>query len=179
LPIRYTAYTPCFRSEAGSYGADVRGLIRQHQFDKVELVKITDPESSYDELESLVRDAEGVLQALDLAYRVVLLAAGDMGNAAAKTYDLEVWAPGVGMWLEASSCSNCEAYQARRANMRMKSEGESGTRYPHTLNGSGVALPRTMVALLESYQNADGGVTVPEVLRPYLGGRENLGRPRG
>ncbi len=174
LPLRYCAHTPCFRREAGAAGRDTRGLIRVHQFDKVELVKITEPESSYDELESLVRDAEGVLQALGIAYRVVLLAAGDMGNASAKTYDLEVWAPGVGMWLEASSCSNCETYQARRANLRTKAEGESGTRYPHTLNGSGVALPRTLVAILESYQNADGGVTVPEVLRPYLGGRDTL-----
>jgi len=174
LPIRYCAHTPCFRREAGAAGRDTRGLIRVHQFDKVELVKVTDPESSYDELESLVHDAEGVLQALGLAYRVVLLAAGDMGNAAAKTYDLEVWAPGVGMWLEASSCSNCETYQARRANLRIKGEGESGTRFPHTLNGSGVALPRTVVALLESYQNSDGGVTVPEVLRPFFGGRDVL-----
>jgi seryl-tRNA synthetase len=175
LPIRYCAHTPCFRREAGAHGRDTRGLIRVHQFDKVELVKITEPDSSYDELESLVADAEGVLQALGLTYRVVLLAAGDMGNAAAKTYDLEVWAPGVEMWLEASSCSNCEAYQARRANLRVK--GGSGTHYPHTLNGSGVALPRTMVALLESYQNQDGGVTVPEVLRPYLGGRDTLAGP--
>jgi seryl-tRNA synthetase len=176
LPLRYCAHTPCFRREAGAHGRETRGLIRVHQFDKVELVKITEPETSYDELESLVLDAEGVLQALGLAYRVVLLAAGDMGNAAAKTYDLEVWAPGVGLWLEASSCSNCETYQARRANLRIKGEGESGTRHPHTLNGSGVALPRTMIAILESYQNADGGVTVPQVLRPYLGGRETLGR---
>ena len=176
LPLRYCAHTPCFRREAGAHGRETRGLIRVHQFDKVELVKITEPETSYEELESLVEDAEGVLQALGLAYRVVLLAAGDMGNAAAKTYDLEVWAPGVEMWLEASSCSNCEAYQARRANLRVKGEGGSGTRYPHTLNGSGVALPRTMIAILESYQNADGSVTVPQVLRPYLGGRETLRR---
>jgi seryl-tRNA synthetase len=179
LPIRYCAHTPCFRREAGAHGRETRGLIRVHQFDKVELFKITEPDTSYDELESLVRDAEGVLQALDLAYRVVLLAAGDMGNAAAKTYDLEVWAPGVGMWLEVSSCSNCEAYQARRANLRAKADGESGTHYPHTLNGSSMGMSRTLVAVLESYQNADGGVTVPEVLRPYLGGRQSLGRPRG
>jgi seryl-tRNA synthetase len=171
LPIRYCAHTPCFRREAGAHGRETRGLIRVHQFDKVELVKFTDPESSYDELETLVADAEGILRALGLAYRVVLLAAGDMGTAAAKTYDLEVWAPGVGMWLEASSCSNCEAYQARRANLRMKSEGDSGTRHLHTLNGSAVALPRTMIALLESYQDAEGFVAVPEVLRPYMGGR--------
>lgn len=177
LPIHYCAHTPCFRREAGAHGRETRGLIRVHQFDKVELVKITDPEISYDALESLVRDAEGILQALGLTYRVVLLAAGDMGNAAAMTYDLEVWAPGAGAWLEASSCSNCEAYQARRANLRIKAEGESGTRYPHTLNGSGVALPRTLVAILETFQNADGSVTVPEVLRPYLGGRVSLGGP--
>jgi seryl-tRNA synthetase len=174
LPLRYCAHTSCFRREAGAHGRETRGLIRVHQFDKVELVKITSPETSYDELESLVVDAEAILRELELTYRVVLLAAGDMGNAAAKTYDLEVWAPGVGMWLEVSSCSNCEEYQARRANLRFKSEGASGTHYPHTLNGSGVALPRTMVALLECYQDADGGVTVPEVLRPYLGGLERL-----
>ncbi|MFN2421010.1 MAG: serine--tRNA ligase [Gemmatimonadota bacterium] len=172
LPIRYCAYTACFRREAGAHGRETRGLIRVHQFDKVELVKFTDADSSYDELESLVTDAEGILRALGLVYRVVLLAAGDMGNAAAKTYDLEVWAPGVGMWLEASSCSNCEEYQARRANLRMKGEGDSGTRHPHTLNGSGVALPRTMIAILESYQDAEGAVAIPEVLRPYMGGRQ-------
>jgi len=176
LPIRYCAHTPCFRREAGAHGRETRGLIRVHQFDKVELFKITEPDTSYDELESLVRDAEGVLQALGLTYRVVLLAAGDMGNASAKTYDLEVWAPGVGMWLEVSSCSNCEAYQARRANLRVKAEGESGTHHPHTLNGSSVGMSRTLVAVVESYQNADGSVTVPEVLRPYLGGRETLER---
>jgi seryl-tRNA synthetase len=179
LPIRYCAHTPCFRREAGAHGRETRGLIRVHQFDKVELFKITEPDTSYDELEGLVQDAEAVLQALGLPYRVLLLAAGDMGNAAAKTYDLEVWSPGVGMWLEVSSCSNCEAYQARRANLRAKADGESGTHYPHTLNGSSMGMSRTLVAVLESYQNADGGVTVPEVLRPYLGGRQSLGRHRG
>ena len=174
LPLRYCAHTPCFRREAGAAGRETRGLIRVHQFDKVELVAITTPETSYDAHESLTRDAEAILQALDLPYRVMLLAAGDMGNAAAKTYDIEVWAPGVGMWLEASSCSNCEAYQSRRAELRYRAEGSSGTRLPHTLNGSGVALPRTMIALLENGQNADGTVTVPPVLRPYLGGRGRL-----
>lgn len=174
LPLRYCSYTPCFRREAGAHGSDTRGLIRVHQFDKVELVKITRPDDSYDELESLTTDAEWVLQALDLPYRVVLLAAGDMGNAAAKTYDLEVWSPGVEKWLEVSSCSNCEAYQARRGNLRYRSESNDGVRFPHTLNGSAVALPRTLIAIFENYQNADGSLTVPTVLRPYLGGRETL-----
>lgn len=174
LPLRYCAHTPCFRREAGAAGRDTRGLIRVHQFDKVEMVAITTPETSYETLESLTGDAEAVLQALELPYRVLLLAAGDMGNASAKTYDIEAWAPGVGMWLEVSSCSNCEAYQARRADLRFRSEGASGTRHPHTLNGSGVALPRTMIALLENGQNADGTVTVPAALRPYLGGRDLL-----
>ena len=174
LPLRYCAHTPCFRREAGAAGRDTRGLIRVHQFDKVEMVAITTPESSYDALESLTADAEAVIQALGIPYRVVQLAAGDMGNAAAKTYDLEAWAPGVGMWLEVSSCSNCEDYQARRAALRFRVEGTSGTRHPHTLNGSGVALPRTIIALLENGQNADGTVRVPEALQPYLGGRELL-----
>ena len=174
LPLRYCAHTPCFRREAGAAGRETRGLIRVHQFDKVEMVAITTPETSYDTLEVLTADAEAILQALELPYRVLLLAAGDMGNASAKTYDIEAWAPGVGMWLEVSSCSNCEAYQARRAGLRFRSEGASGTRLPHTLNGSGVALPRTMIALLENGQNADGTVTLPAVLRPYLGGRELL-----
>ncbi|CAN5264886.1 serine--tRNA ligase [soil metagenome] len=177
LPIRYCAHTACFRREAGAHGRDTRGLIRVHQFDKVELFKITTPETSYDELESLTADAEAILQALGLPYRVVLLAAGEMGNAAAKTYDLEVWAPGVGTWLEVSSCSNCEAYQSRRANLRFKEGNGASTRYPHTLNGSAVALPRTLIAILENYQNADGGVTVPEVLRPYLSGMATLAPP--
>lgn len=172
LPLKYCAYTPCFRREAGAHGRDTRGLLRVHQFDKVEMVQITTPEESYQRLEALTNDAEAILQALEIPYRVVLLAAGDMGNASAKTYDLEAWSPGVEMWLEVSSCSNCEAYQARRANLRMKAEDDSSTRFPHTLNGSGVALPRTLIALIENYQNADGTVAVPEVLRPYLGGRE-------
>jgi seryl-tRNA synthetase len=174
LPLRYCSHTPCFRREAGAHGSDTRGLIRVHQFDKVELVKIARPDDSYDELESLTTDAEWVLQALDLPYRVVLLAAGDMGNAAAKTYDLEVWSPGVEKWLEVSSCSNCEAYQARRGNLRYRSESNDGIRFPHTLNGSAVALPRTLIAIFENYQNADGTLTVPTVLRPYLGGSETL-----
>jgi len=174
LPLRYCAHTPCFRREAGAAGRETRGMIRVHQFDKVEMVAITTPEASYDMLEALTADAEAVLQALELPYRILLLAAGDMGNAAAKTYDIEAWAPGVGMWLEVSSCSNCEAYQSRRAGLRMRAEGASGTRNPHTLNGSGVALPRTMIALLENGQNADGTVTLPAALRPYMGGREVL-----
>ena len=175
LPLRYCSYTACFRREAGAHGRETRGLIRVHQFDKVELVKITTPESSYEELESLTADAEAILQALEIPYRVVLLAAEDMGNAASKTYDLEAWAPGVGAWLEVSSCSNCEAYQARRANLRYRADG--GTRYPHTLNGSALALPRTLIAILENFQNPEGNVVVPEVLRPYMGGRESLSRP--
>jgi seryl-tRNA synthetase len=174
LPLRYCAHTPCFRREAGAAGRETRGMIRVHQFDKVEMVAITTPEASYDTLESLTGDAEAVLQALEIPYRVLLLAAGDMGNAAAKTYDIEAWAPGVGMWLEVSSCSNCEAYQSRRADLRFRAEGAGGTRYPHTLNGSGVALPRTMIALLENGQNEDGTVSVPLALRPYMGGRELL-----
>jgi seryl-tRNA synthetase len=174
LPLRYCAHTPCFRREAGAAGRETRGMIRVHQFDKVEMVAITTPEASYDALESLTGDAEAVLQALEIPYRVLLLAAGDMGNAAAKTYDIEAWAPGVGMWLEVSSCSNCEAYQSRRADLRFRAAGAGGTRYPHTLNGSGVALPRTMIALLENGQNEDGTVSVPLALRPYMGGRELL-----
>ena len=173
LPLRYCAHTACFRREAGAAGRETRGLIRVHQFDKVELVQITTPESSYNELESMTADAEAILKALEIPYRVVLLAAGDMGNAAAMTYDLEAWAPGVGMWLEVSSCSNCEAYQARRANLRSRAGTDGGTRHPHTLNGSALALPRTLIALLETWQDAEGNVTVPEPLRPYMGG---LGR---
>ncbi|MGH7550007.1 MAG: serine--tRNA ligase [Gemmatimonadota bacterium] len=175
LPLRYCAYTACFRREAGAHGRDTRGLIRVHQFDKVELVKVTTPESSYDELESLTADAEAILQALEIPYRVALLAAGDMGNAATKTYDLEAWAPGAGAWLEVSSCSNCEAYQARRANLRYRSDG--GTRHPHTLNGSALALPRTLIAILENFQDPEGDVVVPEVLSPYMGGQETLSPP--
>ncbi len=169
LPLSYTAYTPCFRSEAGSYGRDVRGLIRQHQFNKVELVKITRPEDSYDALEQLTRDAERVLQLLGLPYRTVTLSTGDMGFSAAKTYDLEVWLPSQNTYREISSCSNCEAFQARRAQIRFKREGKSKTEFVHTLNGSGLAVGRTWLAILENYQQADGSVRIPEVLTPYLG----------
>jgi seryl-tRNA synthetase len=170
LPLCYTAYTPCFRSEAGSYGKDVRGLIRQHQFDKVELVKFTTPETSYQELEILLQNAEEVLQELGLPYRVVVLCTGDMGFAAAKTYDIEVWLPGQGLFREISSCSNFTDYQARRAEIRFKRKGAKGTELVHTLNGSGLAVGRTMVAILENYQQADGSVIIPEKLRPYMGG---------
>jgi seryl-tRNA synthetase len=169
LPRKYTAYTPCFRSEAGSYGADVRGLIRQHQFHKVELVKITAPEQSYAELESLTRDAETVLERLGLAYRTVLLCTGDMGFASAKTYDIEVWLPSQQTYREISSCSNCEAFQARRAGIRVRREGSKKSDFAHTLNGSGVAVGRAAVAILENFQQRDGSVVVPEVLRPYMG----------
>jgi len=172
LPLRYTAYTPCFRSEAGSYGADVRGLIRQHQFDKVELVKFTTPEQSYDELESLTRHAETVLQRLGLPYRTVLLCTGDMGFASAKTYDLEVWLPSQNAYREISSCSNTEAFQARRANIKYRPGGTGKAEFVHTLNGSGVAVGRTIIAILENYQRADGSVVVPEALRPYMRGLE-------
>src|SRR5580704_15986216 len=168
LPIKLCAYTPCFRSEAGSYGRDVRGIIRQHQFQKVELVKFARPESSYDELESLTRDAEDILQRLGLAYRTVVLSTGDMGASSAKTYDIEVWLPGQNGYKEISSCSNFEAYQARRAAIRAKS-GKGKAEYVHTLNGSGLAVGRTWVAIVENYQQADGSVVVPEALRPYLG----------
>jgi seryl-tRNA synthetase len=169
LPVSLTAYTPCFRSEAGSYGKDVRGIIRQHQFQKVELVKFSRPEESYDQLEKLTRNAESVLQKLGLHYRVVTLCTGDMGQASAKTYDIEVWLPGQQLFREISSCSNFEAYQARRANIRYKPEGKSKTEFVHTLNGSGLAIGRTWVAVLENCQQADGTVVVPEVLRSYLG----------
>jgi seryl-tRNA synthetase len=172
LPIKYTAYTPCFRSEAGSYGADVRGLIRQHQFDKVELVKITTPEQSYDELESLTANAETILQRLGLAYRTVLLCTGDMGFASAKTYDIEVWLPSQKTYREISSCSNTEAFQARRANIRFRRDTTSKAELAHTLNGSGLAVGRTLIAILENYQQADGSVVVPEALRPYMRGLE-------
>ncbi len=171
LPLYYTAYTPCFRSEAGSYGKDVRGLIRQHQFDKVELVKFTAPETSYEELESLLLDAEEVLQELGLHYRVVVLCTGDMGFSAAKTYDIEVWLPGQGLYREISSCSNFESYQARRAAIRFRRPGSKGTELVHTLNGSGLAVGRTMVAILENYQQADGSVVIPAKLRPLYGRR--------
>jgi seryl-tRNA synthetase len=167
LPIRYCAYSPCFRAEAGAAGVGTRGMIRVHQFDKVELIKIVRPESGYDELEALVANAEKVLQLLGLHYRVVLLCTGDMGFASAKTYDIEVWAPGQGTYLEVSSCSNCEDFQARRMQLRFKDEnGEN--RFPHVLNGSGTALARLFVALIETYQQADGSVVIPEKLQPYL-----------
>ncbi|MBZ5682517.1 MAG: serine--tRNA ligase [Acidobacteriia bacterium] len=169
LPISLTAYTPCFRSEAGSYGKDVRGIIRQHQFQKVELVKFSRPESSYNEHEKLTHDAEEVLQKLGLHYRVVTLCTGDMGAASAKTYDIEVWLPGQQLFREISSCSNFESYQARRANIRYKPEGKNKTEFVHTLNGSGLAVGRTWVAIVENYQQADGSVVIPEALRPYIG----------
>jgi seryl-tRNA synthetase len=172
LPLYYTAYTPCFRSEAGSYGKDVRGLIRQHQFDKVELVKFTTPESSYEELEKLLANAEKVLQELELPYQVIVLCTGDMGFAAAKTYDIEVWLPGQATYREISSCSNFEAFQARRANIRFRRANAKGTELVHTLNGSGLAVGRTLVAILENYQQADGSVVIPTKLRPYMGGME-------
>ncbi len=172
LPLYYTAYTPCFRSEAGSYGRDVRGIIRQHQFNKVELVKFTTPETSYEELESLLLDAEEVLQLLGLPYRVVVLCTGDLGFAAAKTYDIEVWAPGQGRFVEISSCSNFEDYQARRANIRYRPKGGGKPRFVHTLNGSGLAVGRTVMAILENYQQEDGSVVIPDALRPYMNGLE-------
>lgn len=174
LPLHYTAYTPCFRSEAGSYGKDTRGLIRQHQFNKVELVKFVTPESSYYELESLLLNAEEVLKRLELPYRVVSLCTGDLGFSAAKTYDIEVWLPEQERFLEISSCSNFEDFQARRANIRYKSEGKSKTRFVHTLNGSGLAVGRTVVAILENYQQEDGSIIIPEGLRPYMGGVEKI-----
>lgn len=173
LPIKYCAHTPCFRREAGAAGKDTRGLIRVHQFDKVELVKFVEPATSYDELEKLVGDAEEVLQSLGLCYRVLRLCDGDMSFAAAKCYDLELWAPGYDGWLEVSSCSNFEAFQARRAGIRYKN-AQGKTEFVHTLNGSGVACPRLYVALLENYQKADGSVVLPEPLRPYMGGLERL-----
>jgi seryl-tRNA synthetase len=169
LPISLTAYTPCFRSEAGSYGRDVRGIIRQHQFQKVELVKFTRPEDSYAELEKLTRDAEEVLQKLGLHYRVMTLSTGDMGASPAKTYDIEVWLPGQQLFREISSCSNFEAFQARRANIRYRPEGKTKSAYLHTLNGSALAVGRTWVAIVENYQQADGSVLIPEALRPYMG----------
>jgi seryl-tRNA synthetase len=175
LPIKYVAYTPCFRSEAGSYGKDVRGLIRQHQFNKVEMVKLCAPEASYEELESMVRNAEEILQRLKLPYRVVELCTGDMGFAAAKTYDLEVWLPGQKAYREISSCSNCEDFQARRANIRYRKDKKGRPIFVHTLNGSGLAVGRTLVAVLENYQQKNGSVIIPEALRPYMGGLEKIG----
>jgi seryl-tRNA synthetase len=174
LPVRYTAYTPCFRSEAGSYGKDVRGLIRQHQFNKVELVQLTTPETSYQALEELTGHAERVLQILDLPYRVMALSTGDMGFGAAKTYDIEVWLPGQDAYREISSCSNCEDFQARRANLRYRPDGGGKTRLLHTLNGSGLAVGRTLIAILENYQQEDGSVVIPEALRPWTGGLERI-----
>ena len=170
LPIRYTAYTPCFRSEAGSYGADVRGLIRQHQFDKVELMAFTTPDRSYDELERLTSNAEEILKRLELPYRTVVLCTGDIGFASAKTYDIEVWLPGQNTYREISSCSNTEAFQARRANIKFRSKGTGKAEFVHTLNGSGLAVGRTLIAVLENYQQADGSVVVPDALRPFMDG---------
>jgi seryl-tRNA synthetase len=174
LPLRYTAYTPCFRSEAGSYGADVRGLIRQHQFDKVELVKFTAPDQSYEELESLTANAEEVLKRLGLPYRTVLLSTGDMGFASAKTYDIEVWLPSQNTYREISSCSNTEAFQARRANIKFRAHGTGRAEFVHTLNGSGLAVGRTLIAILENYQQKDGSVDIPQALVPYMGGLEKI-----
>ncbi len=174
LPKYYTAYTPCFRSEAGSYGKDTRGLIRQHQFNKVELVKFVKPETSYDELESLLDNAETILRELGLHYRVVSLCTGDLGFSAAKTYDIEVWLPGANTYREISSCSNFEDFQARRAEIRYRRKGKSKTELVHTLNGSGLAVGRTLVAILENYQQEDGSVLIPPVLRPFLGGVERI-----
>lgn len=179
LPLYYAAYTPCFRREAGSYGKDTRGLIRQHQFNKVELVKFTTPETSYDELEKLTCDAEEVLKRLGIPYRVVMLCTGDLGFSAAKTYDLEAWLPGQGVYKEISSCSNFEDFQARRANIRYRPSGKKGTEFVHTLNGSGLAIGRTLVAILENYQQQDGSVIIPEALKPYMGGMGRIEKPAG
>jgi len=178
LTLRYTAYTPCFRSEAGSYGQDVRGLIRQHQFDKVELVKLTTPEQSYEELEALTRDAEEVLKRLELPYRTMLLCTGDMGFGSSKTYDIEVWLPSQKAYREISSCSNCEAFQARRANIKFRASGSGSGKaeFVHTLNGSGLAVGRTLIAILENYQQKDGTVAIPAALRPYMDGKEVISR---
>ncbi len=170
LPLLYTAYTPCFRSEAGSYGKDTRGLIRQHQFNKVELVKFSRPETSYDELENLLDNAETILKLLKIPFQVIVLCTGDIGFSAAKTYDIEVWMPAQGVYREISSCSNFEDFQARRANIRFKRKGQKGTEFVHTLNGSGLAVGRTVAAILENYQQADGSVVIPEALQPYMGG---------
>ncbi len=176
LPIRHCAYSACFRAEAGSAGRDTRGLIRQHQFNKVELVKVTKPEQSYDELESMTASAEGVLKALGLPHRVVLLCSGDMGFSSAKTYDIEVWMPSYGRYVEISSCSNCEDFQARRAAIRYRENAKDKPQFAHTLNGSGVAVGRTVAAILENYQNEDGSVTVPDALVPYMGGVTVIGK---
>jgi seryl-tRNA synthetase len=177
LPLRFVAYTPCFRSEAGSYGKDIRGLIRQHQFNKVELVSFQIPEKSYDELERLTSDAEEVLKRLGLHYRVVMLCAADMGFAGAKTYDLELWMPHRQKYLEISSCTNCEDFQSRRADIRFKRQPKAKPEFVHTLNGSGVALGRTVSAILESFQQQDGSVLIPEALRPYMDNMERITPP--
>jgi seryl-tRNA synthetase len=174
LPLRYTAYTPCFRSEAGSYGADVKGLIRQHQFDKVELMTFALPDQSFDELERLTSNAETVLKQLGLPYRTMLLCAGDLGFASAKTYDIEVWLPSQQTYREISSCSNTEAFQARRANIKFRRDGTGKPEFVHTLNGSGLAVGRTLIAILENYQQKDGSIVVPEALRPYVGGIDTI-----
>jgi seryl-tRNA synthetase len=176
LPLRYVAYTPCFRSEAGSYGKDVRGIFRQHQFDKVELVKLTTPDTSYDELDQLTADAEKVLERLELPYRRILLCTGDMGFAASKTYDVEAWLPSRNDYAEISSCSNTEAFQARRANIKFRPAGAGKAEFVHTLNGSGLAVGRTLIAILENYQEKDGTVTIPDALRPYMDGRQRIAR---
>jgi seryl-tRNA synthetase len=178
LPRRYCAFTPCYRREAGTYGQDTKGMIRQHQFDKVEMVKVTTPAQSYDELETMVRSAETVLQRLQLPYRVMTLCTGDLGFHSAKTYDLEVWLPGQSKYREISSCSNCEAYQARRLDLKYRPTGGGRVELCHTLNGSGLAVGRTLIAVLENYQQADGSVTVPAALRPYMGGLERIGPGR-
>ena len=177
LPLRWAAYTPCFRSEAGSYGKDTRGVIRQHQFEKVELVKYALPENSYDELESLTRDAEDILQRLGIHYRVVVLSTADIGFASAKTYDIEVWLPSQNTFREISSCSNYEAFQARRAQIRFRRTGGAKPEFVHTLNGSGLAVGRTWIAVLENYQQAEGSIAIPEALRPYMGGMEKISKP--
>jgi seryl-tRNA synthetase len=176
LPRYYTAYTPCFRSEAGSHGKDTRGLIRQHQFNKVELVKFTLPEHSYNELELLLQNAESVLQKLEIPYRVITLCTGDLGFSAAKTYDIEVWMPAQGVYREISSCSNFESFQARRGNIRFRRNGRKGTEYVHTLNGSGLAVGRTFAAILENCQQPDGSVLIPKALRPYMGNIESISK---
>jgi seryl-tRNA synthetase len=173
LPVKLTAYSACFRREAGAYGADTKGMMRVHQFDKVELVKFTHPQTSFEELEKLLGDAEDILKRLGICYRVILLSTGDMSFASAKTYDIEVWAPGLNRWLEASSCSNFTDFQARRANIRFR-DTDGKVKFVHTLNGSGVAMPRTFIAILEQFQQADGSVVIPEVLRPYMNGKDVL-----
>ncbi|MCJ7824996.1 MAG: serine--tRNA ligase, partial [Anaerolineales bacterium] len=171
---KYVAYSPCFRREKFSAGRDVRGIKRGHQFDKVEMYHFTTPERSYEEFEQLVQNAEAICRALEIPYRVIEMVTGDLGFTAAKKYDLELWAPGCGEWLEVSSCSNCESFQARRTNVRYRAEPDGRPAYVHTLNGSGLALPRTVIAILENYQQADGSVLIPEVLRPWMGGVESI-----